>query len=384
MLKRIASNAGGRGLRTVFPLIEISGPAGHRGADYGSQTGERIARGLGLYRDELDRRGIAWSRALDYARQLTPAIEQYDAELMAEIVGIARGSEQSVESIVVLNARTEIMYLSSEHSETPSRAELQGEMMEECTAALTLPSVTAGQKVLHGQNWDWRPECAETSVVLHIHSQDGPHILTLAEAGQLARHGMNSAGVTLTANGLTCDQDAANIGIPTPIVRRRMLMANSLAGAFGVLVNANRSSSHNIMIGHRDGEAIGVEATPQDVFWLRPEHGIMTHANHFKSVVALVKVRELGLHICPESLYRDSRVEAHLRQDQAAGITIASFQRAFADEYGAPDSVCRHPAPRKSGSMSATVASLIMDSSDRTMWLAPRPYEEKRYTAYRL
>ena len=49
---------------------------------------------------------------------------------------------------------------------------------------------------------DWRAECAETGVLLRIHRDDGPDILTFTEAGGLARSGLNSAGIGLTANAL--------------------------------------------------------------------------------------------------------------------------------------------------------------------------------------
>lgn len=380
---RLATAFRGMNVTTAFPLIEIEGDPRQRGIQYGRQTGDRIAAGLRLYREEFTRRGTIWARAFEFASQLSPSIERYGADLMDEIRGIAEGSQQPVEAIVLLNARTEIIYRSIADDEANSPEAASAELMEECTAALAMPEATEDEHLLHGQNWDWRPDCVDTAVVVKIHSVDGPDILTFTEAGQLARHGMNSAGISITANGLHCDQDADHIGIPTPIIRRRMLMANSLAGAIGTILNSARSGSHHITIGHAGGEAAGLEATPEQVFWLRPENGIMTHANHFKSPAAMAKVNDLGLNICPESLYRDSRVEQHLRA-AANRITVQSFKDAFADDYGSPDAVCRRPSARKSGSLSATVATLIMESAHRRMWIAPKPWESAHYTEYRL
>jgi isopenicillin-N N-acyltransferase like protein len=366
-----------------FPLIEIAGPPQQRGFDYGRQAGGRIEAGLRLYRDEFARRSTPWPEALKFGAGLAPAVERYAPDLMQEIAGIARGADQPVEAIIVLNARTEILYASHFSPEAAHRPHSGDDLglLDECTSALALPEVTADRQLIHGQNWDWRPECVDTTVVLKIHSDDGPDILTFTEAGQLARHGLNSAGVSITANGLHCDQDAGRIGVPTPIIRRRMLMQQNLAGAFGVLLAAERSGSHNLTIGHAGGEALGLEATPSEIFWLRPDRGILTHANHFKSPVAMVKVKELGLLTCPESIYRDSRVEDRLRHD-ASSITIASFKNAFADDYGAPDSVCRLPAMRRTGLVSATVATLIM--SRTAMLIAPQPYLGKHYSEYHL
>lgn len=352
-----------------FPLIEIEGPPHDRGLSYGRQAGERIARGLAEYANSLARPGTS-AAALRYLVDL----EAYDAELVEEIRGIAKGADQPVEAIVALNARTE---LTSWNSLPP----------DECTAGLAMPDRTADGSLIHGQNWDWRRGCVDTSIVLRIRFAKGPDILTFCEAGQLARHGLNAAGLALTANGLQTDHEFVAGGIPSPFMRRRILMAGSLAQAVGVLLNTPRSSSHNLMLSHSGGlgrsEAINFEATPRDVFWSFPERGLMTHANHFKHPVALAKVADIGLLRHPESLYRDRRVLAHLDAD-GNQITTASFERAFADDYGTPNAVCRSPSERADGSVSATVASLIMDAGAGRLWLAPLPYEGANYTEFRL
>ena len=67
-------------------------------------------------------------------------------------------------------------------------------------------------------------------MVLRIHRDDGPDILTFTEAGGLARSGLNSAGIGLTANALQCDRDYnRGPGIPLPSVRRKVLESAYLA-----------------------------------------------------------------------------------------------------------------------------------------------------------
>lgn len=351
-----------------FPYIEIEGPARTRGRSYGRQAGERIAAALSVYADHFSRPG-----AQPAARRYLASLEAYDHELVEEVRGIAEGAGQPVEAIVALNARTELTAWDS--------------ASDECTAALAMPERTRDRRLLHGQNWDWRPACVETSIVLGIRRETGPAILTFCEAGQLARHGMNAAGIALTANGLQTAREFVPGGIPTPFIRRRMLMADSLARATGELITAARSSSFNLLLSHSGGpgrsEAIDFEATPDDLFVLFPENGVFAHANHFKSLAALAKVKDVGLARHPETLYRDRRVRAHLDADGDA-ITVDSFKRAFADDYGSPDAVCRAPAPRSDGSISMTVASLIMDAAAGTMWMAPAPYQGAVYSEYRV
>jgi isopenicillin-N N-acyltransferase-like protein len=358
-------------LSSPFPLIDVDGPPRERGIAHGRQAGDRIDLGARIYADALASAG-ARARALGYFE----ALESYDPDCAEEVRGIAEGAQQPLEIVVALNARTE---LTAWDSASPQA--------DECTAALAMPERTGGP-LLHGQTWDWRPACAASSIVLRIRDDNGPDILTFCEAGQLARHGLNSAGLALTANGLQTEGDFVPGGICAPFVRRRMLASQSLAAATGILMLAPRSASHNIMLSHSGGpgesEAINFETTTSDLFWSFPEQGLLTHANHFKAPAALARLTDLGLLRHPESLYRDRRVRAHLELDGSA-IGIGSFKRAFADRYGAPDAVCRSPSRRSDGSVSATVASLVMDAAAGRMWVAPSPYlGAASYTEYRL
>lgn len=357
-----------------FPLIDVAGSPFECGEQHGRQAGNRIALGLENYRADFERRGTSWEEALQLAKTYGDRIEVFSADLWQEIRGIAKGSEQPVEAITLLNARTEITFGGT--GQLP--IDIDG-----CTAALALPEVTANGHLLHAQNWDWRPDCVDTSVVLRVTPSEGPRMLLFCEAGQLARHGLNSAGIALTANGLECDLDRGKPGVPTPLVRRKMFMNDNYSEAIGVLLNVQRSFSHSIIVSHREGEAICLETTPESVYWLEVEDGILSHANHFKHPVACQQLRDLSLARHPESLHRDGRTK---RQLQAARgqISVDTLKAIFADRFDAPNAICRSPAYRADGSYSATVANLIMDTTDGKMWVAPAPYDQCVYTEYSL
>ena len=93
-----------------FPLIDVEGPARERGRQYGKQARERIETSLRIYNTAFDKVGVSWSDACDIARAFMPKIEEYRAEYLEEIVGIAEGAGCAVEAIVALNARTEMLY----------------------------------------------------------------------------------------------------------------------------------------------------------------------------------------------------------------------------------------------------------------------------------
>src|SRR5262249_5285473 len=143
-----------------IPLITVSGSAAQRGESYGRQAGGSIDRAIRLYRAEFARRGIPWEEATRLARQYLPHAESYDAEIAEEMHAIAKGANQSVESILILNARTELIFWKEQESSQEERVE-RAEVADDCTSAVALPETTADGHLLHGQNWDWQPDCAD-------------------------------------------------------------------------------------------------------------------------------------------------------------------------------------------------------------------------------
>ena len=63
-----------------------------------------------------------------------------------------------------------------------------------------------------------------------------------------------------------------------------------------------------MILSYAPGFAVDFECAPDEAFQLYPERGVLTHANHFVSPVALSKLKDTGIVNTPESLYRDRRV----------------------------------------------------------------------------
>jgi isopenicillin-N N-acyltransferase-like protein len=168
-----------------------------------------------------------------------------------------------------------------------------------------------------------------------------------------------------------------------PIVRRQALTETVYARALQAVLRSERAFSINLMLTHRDGEAIDFECTPEEVFWLMPEQDLLVHANHFVSLPARIKVKDRGLPGNADSLYRDMRVRRHLLRHHGR-ITVDTLKEALADRFGAPRAVCRSPTTGPGGKVSSTVATVIMDTTAGRMWIAPRPYGTHRYTEYSL
>jgi isopenicillin-N N-acyltransferase like protein len=360
---------------TPFPLVEMNGPPRERGRQYGQQAADRINRSVDYYVTQLEKAGVAWPRAKALAADYMPLIEAFSPDQIAEMRGIAEGAGTGVEGIVIVNARTEMMF-----GATRKAAE-DGD--DGCTGIIAMPEATRDGRVLHAQNWDWREECVHTGVVLRIRRDDGPDILTFTEAGGLARSGLNAAGITITGNFLACERDFKRQGVPLALLRRRVLECTHFALAIHALVSNPRSCSNNMMVSDASGEAINFECAPDELFCLYPEDGLITHSNHFLHPAAQAKLRDTNVATSPDSLYRHRRVRALLAEKRGA-LTLDDLREALFDDYGTPYSVCRPPRAIPGGPVTATAAMILMDAAKGTLQAVPGPYANRAVTEYRL
>ena len=363
------------------PLIEVSGKPFERGVLHGVAAQAQIKRGVGHYVGQLETLGFGREKIHQTARAYQPVMENYDAELVEEMRGIAKGAELELEDILFLNARTEIVKL-GQNPELREKAGIEV-MSDECTSALALPGATLNGTVIQGQNWDWKLECADSTIVLKIRRDDGPDVLTFTEAGGLARSGMNSAGIAITSNYLDCERDYRELGIPLLLTRRKMLESTHLPLVTQIVYGSRRSGSNNIMASHFGGVGYNLECAPDEVFAIYDDDGLITHANHWNAPEAKAKLRDLGIANTPDTLLRDYRVNQILRAAHG-NITRETFKTAFLDDYQHPYSVCRPPRSSNTMAASATIASIIMEPEAGIMELSILPALNPTYTTYTL
>ncbi len=359
-----------------YPCIHVAGPAYERGYLHGQQARERVCRSIGIYR-ELFRTtaGLDWDRALGRAREFAKAIGAVEPAILEEMRGIADGAGVPLEEVVAVNCRTEILF-------GQPRSEPADGAGGECTTIAVAPEASADGHALIGKNWDWQAACRDSLIILAAEPDDGPAFVTLAEAGMLARDGVNAAGIAVCGNLLQSKQDRGEPGLPVPILRRRILSSRRLDDALNAVIRAKRSGSTNYLIGDASGIFINLEATPDEVYFVYPERGLLTHSNHFVSLEA--RLRGVGIDYSADSLYRHHRAR-QLLEPKLGRIDLGDIRAVLRDHAGFPRAICRHPDEREpAGTRTASVASLLVDLTEGVMYVAGGPPCGHEYRAVRI
>jgi isopenicillin-N N-acyltransferase-like protein len=332
-----------------FPVYDIAGTAGECGIAHGAQAADRVARTVEIYLSAFNRqRTLSLEQVRERARAYAATVKATDPDVMEELAGIAAGARQRVEDIVAVNCRTELLYGDAAGTKPAT----------ECTTIVALPEATRDRCMLIGKNWDWRNPCVDIVVVLRIRQTGKPALTMIVEAGMVGRDGFNEEGIVVCGNLLVSHEDQGKVGVPITVLRRRILQSRHYYEAIDRLARASRGASGNYLIGHRDGVAIDLETSPDHVFPIYPERGLLTHANHFQSAVA--QATGVAKFYTGDSLYRDFRARQVL-ESRVGDITIEDIKATLKDHFGHPRAICRHPHDYPGNEPTMTIASLIFD-----------------------
>ena len=354
-----------------FPVISIEGDAYECGLQHGTAAAARVANTVDHYLPAFARSTKLSSAEIHLrARAYGAQIEKNDAGIYAELKGIAAGAKQSLEDIIAVNCRTELLYGSLAGTKPAT----------ECTTVVALPEATRDGNILVGKNWDWRSRALESVVVLRIRQNGKPALTMIVEAGMVGRDGFNEHGIMVCGNLLVSTHDKGATGVPIPILRRRILHSERYYDAIDSLAMAPRGASGNYLIAHRDGVAIDFETTPENVYVVYPERGLLTHSNHFQSIVA--QTTGAAKYYTGDTLYRDFRAR-QLLEGKIGRITIDDIKAVLKDEFGAPRAICRSPH-EYAGESTMTIASLIFDLKNDVVHVAAGLPTQSEYQPVRL
>ncbi|MEV6527744.1 C45 family peptidase [Longispora sp. NPDC051575] len=348
----------------TLPLIIAEGTPTEIGVSYGRQAAELIAGNFADYLVKFqDTGGHDPAEVTRLGEEFRATTHRHTPRIAAMLDGVAEGSGLPVGDIYALNARTELM--------VPP--------ITECTGVAVLPEHTASGHTLLGQNWDWYPSQSPFTLVLATRDERGHEVLALAEAGMLAKAGLNSHGVGVGVNLLTSDRDGAPGGVPYHVLIRAVLDArHGIAGSLGVC-SLPRSASINLLVGVAGGTAVDLELTPGLTGRVLPQAGILTHANHFVSGIDVRdRFYDLG---GGSSLFRDFRLRQVLETAAAERrVTDKDVMAALQDHLGFPHAICRHVNHEDPQELwSLTASSVVMDLDERRMLVTSGPPCENPY-----
>ncbi len=352
-----------------IPIISVRGDPYTRGLQHGSQAKDLISRNISYYlhlwKTYL---GMGRGEVLAQAGEFIPHIEAYDREIMEELRGMADGAEASLEEVVALNSRYELVW--ARMAEHVGRGE--------CTSVAVAPEASSSGQTLMGQNWDYKPRLSGQCIILEILQDGGPNIVTHVEAGTVGKMGMNSAGIGLCINALISDRDRFAPKTPILAICRGILNAWSLSDALGAVLSARRSVSANLLISHEEGEMIDLEITPDEVGFIYPDRGVLVHSNHF---IALRSrgIKDRGISLCPDTLIRFERAK-RLISRRIGNIDVETLKEIFRDHFNWPNSICRHEDIRFHQDLQLkTLASMVMNLNERTIYISNGPPCENEY-----
>jgi isopenicillin-N N-acyltransferase-like protein len=307
--------------------------------------------------------GAARARAALY----TSVIQSIAPHLLEEMRGIAAGSGCEMADILAVNTRTELLY--------------GNRQISECTALAVSGKGSADGHVRLAQNWDWHYGQAGGQILWVIEREDGPDLVTLAEAGMVGKIGMNAAGLGLAVNLLVSSTDNVGPAVPMHILLRRILeQATSVSEAIDLIAATPRCTSCNHLLADRQGALADVEATATGQSVLYPEQGRLCHTNHClaDSLVATDVSRTTSL----KTMQRAERAGALAA---ARPLDAVGTQEILRDHEA---SICRHvDLSLPFASQSESIASIVMDLTAGTIDLSDGPpcsypYRHIDLTAY--
>lgn len=353
-----------------IPVKELEGEAYEIGYRHGDVLGESIKNNIEFYLNLWhDFCGVTKEQVLKDVEPFLSPIENFDAEILREMEGIGKGAGVSLEEIAILNARWELNYAympKNIHHEPGG-----------CTSFALLPPLTEHGTTFLGQNWDYKPSQEPQLVILKIKQDGKPAIIISTEAGIVGHKGFNSEGIGIAVNYIRSHKDTFRHGVPYLVKARGALKCDRFSDCLKLHLDNPGPNSGNMMIAHKDGEALDAECHTDGVNFLYPEGGVLTHANHFES--ERFADFDEGRTVLVDTLYRSPRLR-RLLLEQPKPITSETIKKCLKDHFGYPNALCRHRDSRlKASDQWETLTSIIMDLRKATMMFASGPPCKNEY-----
>ena len=355
-----------------FPYIQAQGSYRELGRAVGEGARGQIAAAVAFYEEHfLEMSGLEFAAAEEQALGFLPFVRRYLPQYLEELEGMAEGSGQPFEKLLVPNCAEEFTCPVDDAVRAPG-AEHPG-----CGHYCTAVAVMTGDRHLVGHNMDWYVVDVDKNVLFDLTTPDGTRIVTIAGVPYLPILGMNSHGVAYVGNSVYCNDGRE--GVPNVFVRRWALEAKSLEEAAARAAMPARARGSNHLFGDRDGRIWDLETSARGAV-LTEHEGRAAHTNHY---VAPAMGFFEGRH-GTESPRRLADAEAGL----AAGLDAGDDPRAVVEavlrrHIGRTEGVCSHADEALPlGEQVMTVASMVCDLDAMELHACAGPPCENPYTVW--
>ncbi len=304
---------------------------------------------------------------LAFAGAHAPATKEYAPDLYAEIEGIAEGAGLSFNKLFLLNCVAEVRRLlfTDSASQAVGRALSAAPLPSPappqpgCTCLAVQGQAVRDQQVYIGQGYDiepfWEP------VVFRIKDEQARlEQVVMGHPGILAQFGMNGAGLAFVSSGLLVSDQ--RLGVPAPVVARKVLQQVRLSEGLEAIVQAQRTIGISYVVASSFGVVdLETSAAEYDCHYLQDD--TFACANHIRSrALDHVQAGLYGL----DSLVREGRMLQLLRAGHGA-LDVDALKTIQADHADYPFSICRHVVEGTSNAQ--TRCAVLMKPAERTMWI---------------
>jgi len=321
-------------------LLKVSGTHFEAGRQIGAACADVLRESIQQCQ-QVTTNGLTWD---DYRRAAQPYLAATECAfpwLVEEIRGAAQGA--GADFLDLFTTSIEEIY------NTPP------ELVGRCSDFAARSPATDGH-VLLGHNNDLSPVTEVHIVPVEWDLPDQPRLFTVGVGGLFPSIGLNGAGLCLTGNELSPNDERP--GIPRLLIARALLSARSLGQALEIALHPDRASSYNNLLSTPDGQIVSVEASATDHELIEPQDGWLVHTNHY--IHPRMLQYEKAPNNIPGSLSRYNRAR-ELMERHTGPVTAATFKSFLGDHNSWPASLCRH------GERVKTVFSAVIDLTERTV-----------------
>ena len=347
--------------------IECSGTLYEIGRQYGEACGEKLSIALDEYfrlftmnpakPDRVAVRGVAL-KFLGNARS-------FDPEGVSFIEGQAEGAGLDFGDVFTIHCMIEVLFNYQN-------------LAAMCTSFAVTGEATHRGMTIIGQNVDWF--VSSPVDLLKISYQDGLKAFVLCLSGVPYYH-FTSAGLANCANLTLGPPPRLERQVPLGIYLPKAMRQKNIAAALSVLKQAARGYGY-YHVADAGGNVAGIESIDGDYTIIRPERGVIVHANHYETE----KYRQVDWteQIVPCTRIRSSRLR-ELIEGRYGKIIPQVMMELLCDHQSQPNCICKHPDPAVPPEFAAeSRASFVIVPEERTMYLSSGPPCEGGYTEYRL